>query len=94
MPGMTEQLERISEDPDAITAHILADLHDQRRALAELCAAVSRIEQLLAELAPAARRAAAMLDNPVQSYMAARRAAAADADPAPRRRFRNGKDPK
>lgn len=86
MARMTEQLERVSEDSDVMAAHILADLHEQRRALAELCAAASRIEQRLGELAPlvtlipAAERAAALFDSPVLSYLSARREVPANGD--------------
>jgi hypothetical protein len=69
---MTEQLERPPGEADPVTAHILADLHDIRRALADALSVLSQVDQrsrdtaeLLAELGPAARRAAAMFASPV-----------------------------
>ena len=83
-------------------AHILTDLHDVckrlallqetvdelRRAHATTQDAVGRIEAEMNALAPAARRAAAMLDTPVTSYLSAKRAAAPDPGPRARRRGR------
>jgi hypothetical protein len=60
--------------------HILADLHEHGRALAEILAAVAGVRaEVVAmradvdQLLPAARRAAAMLDTPVTRFLAARK---------------------
>jgi hypothetical protein len=94
---MTETAGLITAGRAAEYAHILADLHEQRAAIAGLCAAVARIEQTVGELAPAARRAAAMLDTPVTAYLAARRESAngerlaSTPGPRPRRGMRPGR---
>ena len=67
---------------------IAADRRGNRaeRLLGELAASVSRTEQLLTELAPAARRAAAMFASPVGRW-----AATGTGEPKPSRRERKGR---
>lgn len=72
---MTQAISRDGEGIFAGVVHIQEDLHELRGQVAELAAAVARIGQVLDELAPAARRAAAMFDSPVTAYLAARKEA-------------------
>jgi hypothetical protein len=97
---MTEAAERISEDADTMAAHILADLHELRGALAEMMIVLSVVDQRTADLAPlvsdlaplipAARRAAAILDSPVTSYLT-RKEGAPDGRPADAARTGRGR---
>jgi hypothetical protein len=65
-PVLTAEAERVvttAESNSDWSEHIAADLHEIRRELA-------KVTSILAELAPAARRAAAYLDNPATRFRA------------------------
>jgi hypothetical protein len=94
MQRMAEQLERISEPADTTTAHILADLHEHREALAELLEITRRILRMLEpleRLAPVAERFALMADNPAAAFVMSKRKDKPDDDTGRGRRARRGR---
>jgi hypothetical protein len=64
-PVLTAEAERVvtTAESNDWSEHIASDLHEIRREL-------QKVTTLLAELAPAARRAAAYLDNPATRFRA------------------------